>query len=135
MFRYDRLEELIKESGKSKTYLCKQLDRPAYYLRDVIRQQNVIPTYYQYVLAYELDTTVDYLNDKSDIPHPDYGNRRKPLPPIPIENIKVSGYEPLLTEEEAAISDFLDKFILLTPDNQELIRKMVESLAGAQPQP
>jgi hypothetical protein len=31
--------------------------------------------------------------------------------------------------------DFIAKYSLLTPDNQELIRKMVESLAGAQPQP
>lgn len=31
--------------------------------------------------------------------------------------------------------DFIKQFSKLTPDNQELIRKMVESLASAQPQP
>lgn len=31
--------------------------------------------------------------------------------------------------------DFIAKYSLLTPDNQELIRKMIESLASAQPQP
>lgn len=67
MFNYDKLEACIKNSGKTKTYLCKQLGRPAYYLRDVIRQKNSIPDEYQKILAQELETTVEYLNDQ-DVP-------------------------------------------------------------------
>lgn len=63
MFNYNKLEESIKRSGKTKTYLCKQLGRPPYYLRDVIRQRNTIPAEYQEILAREIGVTVSYLND------------------------------------------------------------------------
>ena len=32
---YDRLESLIKESGKSKAYLCAKVNRGRYYMRDL----------------------------------------------------------------------------------------------------
>lgn len=32
---YDRLESLIKESGKSKAYLCAKVNRERYYMRDL----------------------------------------------------------------------------------------------------
>lgn len=63
LFNYDKLEECIRKSGKTRTYLCSQLGRPAYYLRDVIRQRNSIPEDYQRILADELGVTVAYLND------------------------------------------------------------------------
>lgn len=63
LFNYAKLEECIKKSGKTRTYLCSRLGRPAYYLRDVIRQRNAIPSEYQHILAEELGVTVEFLND------------------------------------------------------------------------
>lgn len=63
MFNYDRLKQAIEESGKTKTYLCKQLGRQSYYLRDVMKQKSEIPLHYQEILASELGVTVGYLND------------------------------------------------------------------------
>lgn len=64
MFNYDKLERAIKESGKTKTYLCQKINRPAYYLRDVIKQKNAIPPEHQQILADELGVTVEWLNDQ-----------------------------------------------------------------------
>ena len=66
MLNYDKLGTLIKESGKTKTFLCKQIGKPPYYLRDVIRQRTSIPMVYQRILARELNTTVEYLNDEEE---------------------------------------------------------------------
>ncbi len=67
MFNYDKLEKAISESGKSKAYLCRQLGRPRYYLRDVVNQKSGIPAEYQTILANELGVSVEWLNDKTDI--------------------------------------------------------------------
>lgn len=64
MFNYDKLADLIKASGKTKTFLCKQLGREPYYLRDVLKQKTAVPYEYQVILAKELNTTVEYLNDE-----------------------------------------------------------------------
>ena len=66
MFNYDKLEQAIAESGKTKTYLCKQMGRPAYYLRDVVKQKNSIPEEQQKILAEELGVSVEWLNDETD---------------------------------------------------------------------
>lgn len=66
MFNYDKLDKAIRDSGKTRTYLCQKLGRPPYYLRDVLRQKNNIPLEYQKILADECGVTVEYLNDISD---------------------------------------------------------------------
>ena len=66
LFNYDKLADAIEQSGKTKTYLCQKLGRPAYYLRDVIKQKNAIPPEYQTILAHELGVTVEYLNDGAE---------------------------------------------------------------------
>lgn len=66
LFNYDKLADAIEQSGKTKTYLCQKLGRPAYYLRDVIKQKNAIPPEYQTILAHELGVTVEYLNDSAE---------------------------------------------------------------------
>lgn len=66
LFNYDKLADAIERSGKTKTYLCQKLGRPAYYLRDVIKQKNAIPPEYQTILAHELGVTVEYLNDSAE---------------------------------------------------------------------
>lgn len=69
MFNYDKLEKAIKQSGKTKTYLCQKMGRPVYYLRDVIKQKNAIPSELQRILADELGVTVAWLNDEeAEIP-------------------------------------------------------------------
>lgn len=70
LFKYDRLEQLIKEFPGSKSYICRQIGRPAYYLRDVIKQKNKIPEETQKTLAEILGTTVEYLNGLTDNPTP-----------------------------------------------------------------
>lgn len=67
MFNYDKLEQLIANSGKTKTYLCKKMGKPAYYLRDVLKQKTAIPNELQNILADELGTTVEYLNDEVEV--------------------------------------------------------------------
>lgn len=64
MFNYDKLKDAIEQSGKSKAYLCRKLNRPEYYLRDVLKQKNIIPQEYQEILAKELGVTVAWLNDE-----------------------------------------------------------------------
>lgn len=66
MLNYGKLDKLITESGKTKTYLCQKMGRPVYYLRDVIKQKTAIPHDLQVILAEELGTTVAYLNDEDE---------------------------------------------------------------------
>lgn len=100
MFNYDKLDEAIEKSGKTKTYLCNKLGRPRYYLRDVIRQKNAISLENQQILAEELGVSVEWLNDESDI-------KEKAAP--------ISGSD--LSEKEI---DFLKKVDLLNPAMQRL---------------
>lgn len=104
MFNYDKLEQEIAKSGKTKTYLCQKLNRPAYYLRDVLKQKNIIPEDYQKILAEELGVTVEYLNDKENI-------KEKAAP--------VSGND--LSERDI---EFLNIFRRLSVEEQDLFLKM-----------
>ncbi len=63
---YDRLESLIKKSGKTKTYLCAKVNRGQYYLRDVKNKSINIPEEIIGVWADELGTTPEYLTGESD---------------------------------------------------------------------
>lgn len=83
MFNYDRLKQCIDESGKTKSYLCRCLGRPDYYLKYVIRQKNSIPWNYQEILARELGTTVEYLNGLTDEKSPSLQNEKAPAPVFP----------------------------------------------------
>lgn len=66
MFRYDRLEELVKESGKKKNYLCAKIGKCPTYLRDAKKQNTNIKDEDIEILAFELNTHKDYLTGKSD---------------------------------------------------------------------
>lgn len=68
MFRYDRLEELIKGSGKSKIYLCKKMNLGPTYLRDAKKQNSNIKDEPLRILAEELNTTPEYLRGETDDP-------------------------------------------------------------------
>lgn len=66
MFRYDRLEERIKATGKKKVYLCEKLQRAPTYLRDAKKQNTNIKGVDLQILADELNTTAEYLTGESD---------------------------------------------------------------------
>lgn len=66
MFRYDRLEERIKATGKKKVYLCEKLKRAPTYLRDAKKQNTNIKGVDLQILAAELNTTAEYLTGESD---------------------------------------------------------------------
>ena len=64
---FDRFDNLVKESGKSKSYLSRKVNKPVYYLKDAKKCNINIPDDILEVFASELNTTVDYLTGKSDI--------------------------------------------------------------------
>ena len=66
MFRYDRLEERIRETGKKKVYLCERLQKCPTYLRDAKKQNTNIKGDDLRILAEELDTTPEYLTGETD---------------------------------------------------------------------
>ena len=66
MFRYDRLEERIKETGKKKVYLCEKIGKAPTYLRDAKKQNTNIKGAELRILADELGTTPEYLAGESD---------------------------------------------------------------------
>lgn len=63
---FDRLESLIKESGKKKSYLCIKANRGQYYLRDARNKGTNIPEEVVEIWADELGTTPEYLTGESD---------------------------------------------------------------------
>lgn len=63
---YDRLESLIKESGKSKAYLCAKVNRGRYYMRDLKNANTNVPEETVEIWANELGTTPEYLTGESD---------------------------------------------------------------------
>ena len=98
LFRYDRLEELIKESGKTKVYLCKKMNLGSTYLRDAKKQNTNIKGEPLRILAQELETTPEYLRGETDDP----GIKKAPDPKI--EGIG-AGRQALL----AAVDDLTDE--------------------------
>lgn len=68
---FDKLDKLIKETGKSKSYLCSLIGRDRYYIRDCKKTGNV-PEDVIYTWAKDLGTSFEYLTDITDDPSPDY---------------------------------------------------------------
>lgn len=66
MFNYDKLNEAIEKSGKTKAHLCRKLGRPPYFLRDVVRIKTALSSGDQKILADELGVTVAWLNDEEE---------------------------------------------------------------------
>ena len=67
MFNYDKLNNAIEGSGKTKAYLCRKLGRPPYFLRDVMRIKSPLSETDQATLATELGVSVQWLNDEPEI--------------------------------------------------------------------
>lgn len=66
MFRYDRLDELVSETGKKKNYLSVRMGHSGRYLNDAKKQNIQIKRSDLEILAAELGTTPEYLNDETD---------------------------------------------------------------------
>jgi len=112
LFNYDRLQESIKQSGKTKTYLCEKMGKPNYYLRDVIKQKNKIPEELQKILADELGVTVEWLNGAESAESP---------PPVGdglVDKISALAQSPGLLEE-------LNRFLELAAEDPETARRFL----------
>ena len=63
---FERLDMLLRRSGKSKAYLCRMLGRSPYYLRDAKRVGTKLKTEDIELIASELECSPEYLCGQSD---------------------------------------------------------------------
>lgn len=64
---FERLDNLLRETGKKKKHLCGLVGRGEYYIRDAKNKGVDIPADYVSVWADELNTTPEYLMGNTDI--------------------------------------------------------------------
>ena len=97
MFRYDRLEERIRATGKKKVYLCEKLNKCPTYLRDAKKQNTNIKGVDLQILADELDTTPEYLSGESDEKNNSAPESAELIP----------GYSDLTEENKAKVREYI----------------------------
>lgn len=111
MFRYDRLEERIKATGKKKVYLCEKLQKAPTYLRDAKKQNTNIKGVDLQILADELNTTPEYLTGESD------QKEKSPTPNgVELSEAKKSLIEKIYLMDDdmiAALNSIADQVLLL----------------------
>lgn len=112
LFRYDRLEELIKGSGKSKIYLCKKMNLGPTYLRDAKKQNSNIKDEPLRILAEELNTTPEYLRGETDDP----GVKKAPTDKI---------------DERILDAGLIKRLVLLTPDELRRVDDFVQGILAS----
>lgn len=66
LFRYDRLNELVKETGVKKSHICRLLGKSPYYLRDAEKIRTNITGEALKIIADAVGTTPEYLAGMSD---------------------------------------------------------------------
>lgn len=66
LFIYDRLDELVKATGKKKNYLSQKMGFTGRYLNDAKKQNTDIKGEPLRILAEELGTTPEYLTGETD---------------------------------------------------------------------
>ena len=103
---YDRLESLIKESGKSKAYLCAKVNRGRYYMSDLKNANTKDPEETVESWADELGTTPEYLTGESD-------EKEKPA----------------AQKGDELSPEFASLFSCLTPEQKELVLATMRELA------
>lgn len=103
---YDRLESLIKESGKSKAYLCAKVKRGRYYMRDLKNANTNVLEETVEIWADELGTTPEYLTGESD-------EKEKPA----------------AQKGDELSPEFASLFSCLTPEQKELVLATMRELA------
>lgn len=102
LFRYDRLDELVKETGKKKNYLGPKMGFSGRYLNDAKKQNTDIKGIPLQILADELGTTPEYLTGQSD---------QKEKSPVP-EGTELSEAKRRLIERIMSGSDDQADFVL-----------------------
>ena len=115
LFRYDRLDELVQETGKKKNFLSKKMGFSERYLNDAKKQKTNIKGEELKILADELDTTPEYLTGETDVKEKH-----------PAENGRVLN--------EANYRVFLESlsFSELAALNAEVVQLMVKKASGEQ---
>lgn len=109
MFRYDRLDQLVFETGKKKNYLSQKIGHSGRYLNDARKQGTNIKIEEVQILAKELGTTVEYLIGETDI---------KEAP-------RTNSAESHLDEQ------LVNRLIVLTPAELEKVDAFVQGLLAA----
>lgn len=97
MFRYDRLDELVKETGKKKNYLSEKIGFAGRYLNDAKKQNSDIKLEKVKILAAELGTTAEYLRGETDEKKPAVVSNSELIP----------GYSDLSEENKAKTREYI----------------------------
>lgn len=66
MFNIDKMDVLLKEQGISQAFICRALNKRRYFLRDLRAGRTSIKPHEIEIIADALNTTVDYLTDKTE---------------------------------------------------------------------
>ncbi len=106
MVNYNKLGDLSKEKGLSQSYISTKIGMSRNYIKDCKRQNISIPSDRLIQIANILDTSVDYLTDKTD-------KKEKPT--------EYDG----LSEKQKVIMDF----VMSVPDDKaEMILRVMKSI-------
>lgn len=104
MFRYDRLDELVAETGKKKNYLSTRMGHSGRYLNDAKKQNIQIKRADLEILAAELGTTPEYLNDETD---------KKEKPTETNLDELLPGFDDLSEENKVKARDYIEMLLKL----------------------
>ena len=104
MFRYDRLDELVAETGKKKNYLSTRMGHSGRYLNDAKKQNIQIKRTDLEILAAELGTTPEYLNDETD---------KKEKPTETNLDELLPGFDDLSEENKVKARDYIEMLLKL----------------------
>lgn len=104
MFRYDRLDELVAETGKKKNYLSARMGHSGRYLNDAKKQNIQIKRADLEILAAELGTTPEYLNDETD-------KKEKPTETNLGERLR--GFDDLSEENKVKAREYIEMLLKL----------------------
>ena len=114
MLNVTKVRQLAKENGLSISYLCRKLGLSTNYISDVEKGKSAITTERLTILAELLDTSVDYLTDKTDI--------KKAI-------TNSDGKKYVVDEQEIEMLNLYEK---LSPEFQRLAREQLRILRIAQ---
>ena len=104
MFRYDRLDELVAETGKKKNYLSTRMWHSGRYLNDAKKQNFQIKRADLEILAAELGTTPEYLNDETD---------KKEKPTETNLGERLPGFDDLSEENKVKAREYIEMLLKL----------------------
>jgi transcriptional regulator with XRE-family HTH domain len=114
MLNIDKVKQLTKEKGWSLSFLCSKMGVYSSYINDVRRGKAVISNERLTILAELLDTSIDYLTDKTDI--------KKAI-------TNSDGKKYVVDEQEVEMLNLYEK---LSPEFQRLAREQLRILRIAQ---